>query len=80
MSVEMQSCAMLDHSAKEIKIVVKVRQLDLSSPSIKHDLMPLTFLLYIVGLLSAQCPISECSIHCLSCSAIFNQRDSNAGS
>lgn len=31
MSVKMQSCAMLDHCDKEIKIVVRVSQLDLSS-------------------------------------------------
>lgn len=80
MSVKMQSCAMLDHCDKEIKIVVRVSRLDLSSQSIKHDIKPLTFLLYIARLPTAQCPISVCRTHSLSTSAIFNQRDSNAGS
>ncbi len=45
MSVEMQSCAMLDDCDKEIKIEARVSELDLSSRSIKHDIIPLTFLL-----------------------------------
>lgn len=46
MSVKMQSCAMLDDCDKEIKIAARVSELDLSSRSIKHDIIPLTFLLY----------------------------------
>lgn len=46
MSVEMQSCAMLDDCDNEIKIAVGVSELHLSSWSIKHDIIPLTFLLY----------------------------------
>lgn len=46
MSVEMQSCAMLDDCDNEIKIAVGVSELHLISWSIKHDIIPLTFLLY----------------------------------
>lgn len=46
MSVEMQSCAMCDDYDKEIKIAVGGNELDLSSRRIKHDIIPLTFLLY----------------------------------
>ncbi len=46
MSVEMQSYTMLDDCDKNIKIAVEVSRLDLSSRSIKHDITPLTFLLY----------------------------------
>lgn len=46
MSEEMQSYAMLDDCDKEIKTAVGVSGLDLSSRSIKHDIIPLTFLLY----------------------------------
>lgn len=46
MSVEMQSCAMLDDCDKEIKIAMGVSKLDLSSRSIKHNIISLTFLLH----------------------------------
>lgn len=46
MSVKMQSCALFDDCDKEIKIAGRVSELDLSCGSIKHDLIPLTFLLY----------------------------------
>lgn len=46
MSVKMQTCAVLDDCDKEIKIARRVSELDLSCRSIKHDIIPLTFLLY----------------------------------